>query len=112
MKYFASHDSIPEGFTGECKLYSDQTIRYYKNNQLHKEDGPALIFQNGDVEYYLNGLFHNENGPAIIYEYIKIWYYKGVKYGINNRHQNDFSNSSWREFIENKKREEQLEIFK
>jgi hypothetical protein len=34
----------------------DDTNFWYKNGQLHRIDGPAIEWKNGDKEYYLNGL--------------------------------------------------------
>ena len=28
---------------------------YWKNGRLHRDNGPAVIYQNGDVEYWLDG---------------------------------------------------------
>jgi hypothetical protein len=76
-------------------------LKYYNNaQQLHKENGPAVIYPNGDQEWWLNGhrhradgpamtnrnftawfsdgKLHNTNGPAIVYSHgIKIWYNNG-----------------------------------
>jgi len=41
------------------------TIRYYKNDKLHREDGPALEWDFGDKEWWLNGVYHREDGPAV-----------------------------------------------
>jgi len=40
------------------------TIRYYLNNQFHREDGPAIEWDNGDKEWWLNDQLHREDGPA------------------------------------------------
>jgi uncharacterized protein len=50
-------------------------LKYYKNGNLHREDGPAFIkhYPDASVEYemyYLNGTKHREDGPAIIHYYI------------------------------------------
>lgn len=33
---------------------------------LHREDGPAVIMQNGTKYWYRRGYLHREDGPAII----------------------------------------------
>ena len=43
--------------------------KYYTNNKLHREDGPAIIYyhENGNKkreEYHINGTLYNKNGPA------------------------------------------------
>jgi hypothetical protein len=40
-------------------IWGDEKGRY------HREDGPAVIFDNGDQEWYLHGLQHRTGGPAI-----------------------------------------------
>lgn len=39
-------------------------VCWYVNNQLHREDGPAIEWSDGDKEWCLNGLRHREDGPA------------------------------------------------
>ena len=41
----------------------------YKNKQgeLHREDGPAVIYADGKKVWYINGKLHREDGPALIY---------------------------------------------
>jgi hypothetical protein len=47
---------------------TDRGIIEYRNQQgeLHREDGPALIFPDGEVQYYIEGALEREDGPAII----------------------------------------------
>ena len=43
-------------------------ITYYNTNgDLHREDGPAVVFANGYKAWWLNGERHREDGPATIY---------------------------------------------
>lgn len=47
---------------------------YNRDDQFHREDGPAKIFyyENGEFlrkEYYQNDELHREDGPAVIYYY-------------------------------------------
>ncbi|MAG26521.1 hypothetical protein CMI47_13320 [Candidatus Pacearchaeota archaeon] len=39
----------------KCITNSIGTKRWYLNNKLHREDGPAILHQNGDKYWYLNG---------------------------------------------------------
>jgi len=42
------------------------TVFYIKGTKLlHREDGPAVIFNNGKKEWWINGKRHREDGPAI-----------------------------------------------
>lgn len=40
---------------------------YNKHNQLHREDGPAIIFPNGDSHWCMNDSLHRSDGPAVEY---------------------------------------------
>lgn len=50
------------------KVIDDENnIFYYKNNKRHREDGPAVIWNNGDREWWLNDRLHRDNDkPAVI----------------------------------------------
>ena len=51
---------------------------WYKNNKLHRDDGPAAEYHNGNKFWYQDGKFHRENGPAIEYQNgEKCWFYQG-----------------------------------
>jgi hypothetical protein len=56
--------------------YGDK--RYYMNDLLHREDGPAIEYPNGDKYWYLNGDLHREDGPSCEYSHgDKAWYLNG-----------------------------------
>ena len=61
--------------------------RWYKDGELHRDDGPALLHVCGDQEWFQNGKWHRDgNLPAIVYtdgeeEWFKAWY----KYGKQHR---------------------------
>jgi hypothetical protein len=38
---------------------------WYKNNKLHREDGPAYIGKNGTRYWYKNNKLHRTDGPAV-----------------------------------------------
>jgi len=53
---------------------------YYLNEQLHREDGPAIVYCDGTEEWYLNDYRHRIDGPAIVYPNgILQWYLNGEK---------------------------------
>jgi len=59
----------------------DGTIRYYVNNQLHREDGPAMEWVDGYKSWFLNGKLHREDGPAIEYaDGSKEWWLNGQRH--------------------------------
>jgi len=54
----------------------------YKN--LHREDGPAVIWDNGDKEWYKEGKLHRVKGPAIKRKnYSKEWYVNGKRHRLD-----------------------------
>jgi len=38
-------------------------------DELHREDGPAVILYDGTKEWYIHGNLHREDGPAVEYGY-------------------------------------------
>lgn len=59
---------------------------WYKNNFLHREDGPAVELTNGNRVWYQNDLFHREDGPAVEYftSNEKYWYINGQYINCGN----------------------------
>jgi hypothetical protein len=66
----------------EYKVSIDEcgTKRWYLNDKLHRECGPAIEFTNGNKYWYINGNKHRLDGPAIEAWGCKYWYIKGVRY--------------------------------
>jgi hypothetical protein len=55
--------------------------KWYKNGELHREDGPAIITGNGAQHWYQNGELHREGGPALVCPYgSQYWYKRGLKH--------------------------------
>ena len=109
MKLIELEQNIPKDFTGICRVDAYKRICYYKNGKLHREDGAAIIYDDGTKYWMLNGLQHRESGSAYEdFKYHKKWWYKGNLYGYDY----DFTNISWIEHIQKLKREEEFKIFK
>ena len=68
------------------------TKRYYKKGTttLHREDGPAVEYNNGTKEWWINGLPHRIDGPALDYLVVKKWYFHG------KRHRKDGPAVEWK----------------
>lgn len=48
--------------------YSNGIKQWFnKAGQLHREDGPAIEWENGGKEWFINGNHHRMDGPAIEY---------------------------------------------
>jgi len=57
------------------KVNDNGTKFWFLNDQLHREDGPAIEYNNGTKFWYLNGKQHREDGPAIEWSNgDKLWY--------------------------------------
>lgn len=52
---------------------------WFQDNEIHREDGPAIIYKNGSVAYCKNGKFHREDGPAVINAHGFVQYWKDGK---------------------------------
>ena len=53
----------------------DGTKRWYKDDKLHREGGPAVEYTDGTKEWLLNGKLHREDGPALeCADGYKAWY--------------------------------------
>ena len=85
MIVFLNYNRVPNNFTGVCKITINDSINFFENGKLHKEDGPAVEYSDGNKE----------------------WYYKD-----NNCGYNRFSDESWKDFVKELKYFESLEIFK
>ena len=48
----------------KVKVYSDRTVWYNSNDQLHRLYGPASEWVDGTKMWYLNDQLHREDGPA------------------------------------------------
>jgi hypothetical protein len=61
--------------------YANGTKRWYRNDKLHREDGPALEYADGDKYWYIDDGLHREDGPAIEYaDGTKLWYLADSNY--------------------------------
>lgn len=74
--------------------YQDGTMLWYANGEKHREDGPACELSDGSRFWYRNGLRHREDGPANEYfDGTVSWYLNGRQY----------LESEFNEIISNKK---------
>jgi hypothetical protein len=64
---------------GPAVIWSDGTMLWYLHGQIHREDDlPAIFHPNGLLEWWMNDHPHRENGPAIIDHRDLAWYVGGV----------------------------------
>jgi hypothetical protein len=63
------------------KINKYGTKYWYQNDQLHKTDGPAIIYPDSSKLWYQNNQVHRTDGPAIEYaDGLKSWYIKDKRY--------------------------------
>jgi hypothetical protein len=57
---------------------------WFKNGQRHREDGPAIEWANGYRSWYKDGKLHKEDGPAVIWAIGECeWFINGQRYSFN-----------------------------
>ena len=47
--------------------FHDNSVYWFANGRVHREDGPAIEWTNGTKYWYKDGKSHREDGPSIIY---------------------------------------------
>ena len=59
---------------------------WYKDDEFHREDGPASESADGTKYWYLNGRRHREDGPAVEFpDGTKRWWYKDIFVGQGDK---------------------------
>jgi hypothetical protein len=48
------------------KILNDRIEYHNEKGERHRENGPAVIFNNGTKQWRINGKLHREDGPAVI----------------------------------------------
>jgi len=65
-------------------INEDGDKTYWKNKEMtihHREDGPAIEWNDGSKEWWLNGKRHREDGPACEYANgNKYWFLSNIHY--------------------------------
>lgn len=67
---------------GPAIEYNNGTKHWYQHGKLHREDGPAITADCGNEEWWLNDQEHREDGPAIVLKHINKWYKHGKLHRI------------------------------
>ena len=67
------------------KIVQDDSVKWYRNDQLHREDGPAVEWANGARWWFIHGREHREDGPAVEWaDGTRMWYINGKNYSFVN----------------------------
>jgi hypothetical protein len=79
LRWFKNNKLHRDG--GPAAVYTDGTKHWFQNGKHHRIDGPAIERANGDKFWYQNGKHHRIDGPACEYANGgKYWYIEGIKY--------------------------------
>jgi len=63
---------------GPAREYPDGHKDWYRNGKLHRDNGPAREYPDGHKDWYRNGKLHRDDGPAMEYASGgKDWYRDG-----------------------------------
>lgn len=65
---------------GPAVVYTDGTQLWFLNGERHRTDGPAEIYADGTQRWFLHGEAHRTDGPAIIADYGYLWFLNGEHY--------------------------------
>ena len=49
----------------EVKIFDNGTKEWRRDNNLHRDDGPAVEMHDGTKKWFLKGLLHRDDGPAV-----------------------------------------------
>jgi len=60
--------------------YDNGDKSWFQDNQLHREDGPAIEWADGSMRWYQNGILHRLDGPAVVWTNGPTYWY------INGKH--------------------------
>ena len=83
MNLFKLHTHPEEliGYNIPYEIHNEMSSAWYLNGNLHREDGPAIIWADGTKIWYKNGLRHREDGPAVDTVYgNQQWFINGEEY--------------------------------
>lgn len=70
--FFKTLKDVPKDFTGYFRL--NDGIYFYKDGEPHREDGPAVKWDDGEEKWFIHGLRHHVDGPAYITKQESAWY--------------------------------------
>jgi hypothetical protein len=69
---------------GPAVEWADGSKSWWVNDQLHREDGPAIESACGDKFWYISGKCHREDGPAVeLADGAKEWFIHGQRHRVD-----------------------------
>jgi hypothetical protein len=80
IEYYNSNNQL-HNENGPAIITPGNAKSWYINGVIHRLEGPAYIETKGIYEWYKNGKLHREDGPAIrFYNLEKSYYLEGIQY--------------------------------
>lgn len=77
---YRNRDGQLHRIDGPAVIYPSGSVSWYRDGALHRTDGPAVIYRDGDKLWYRNGLLHRTDGPAIeFYDGSNEWHLNGIE---------------------------------
>ena len=65
---------------GPAVIFENGTEIWYQQGKRHRLAGPAIIWYSGELEYWLDGQRHRLDGPAVIHKDYLGWFIQGREY--------------------------------
>ena len=85
---YLDHDGQLHRDDGPAIVYTTGGKIWYCNGQCHREDGPAIEWGDGGKEWYQNGLRHRTDGPAVTRPNGACeWWINGTEYNERDYYQ-------------------------
>jgi hypothetical protein len=77
--YYIKGTKTPHREDGPAVIWEDEQKEWFYKGARHRLDGPAVIQRDGTEEWWVDGVRHRVDGPAvIIIDGAKEWYLNGV----------------------------------
>ena len=77
-------------------VYEDRTEWLNMEGQLHRVDGPAVVYNDGKTEWWVNGQLHRIDGPAIECFYMSpSWLVNKILSGTKGLDNVSYSSEQW-----------------
>ena len=68
---------------GPAAEWPNGTRRWYKDGKLHRDCGPAVEYTDGNRHWYKNGELHRDDGPAVEWANGGLWWcYHSIEYSF------------------------------
>jgi hypothetical protein len=81
---------------GPVVIFNNGVREWFVNGKLHRDDGPAVESSDGTKIWYCNGLLHRLDGPAVIYNGRKEWWINGKRHRLDGpAEEYVYMNNGW-----------------